>query len=81
MKTILSLATTLVLIVGLTSLDNHQLTPEVIFPALAVATLAAFALNDRTRPTLRIRSGTVTQFPPARRYAASGPSHRIGLAA
>jgi len=45
MKTILSLFTTLALIIGAASLDAYRLDAGLLFSALAVAALFAFALN------------------------------------
>lgn len=47
MKTLLSLLFILVLTTAAMSLDSHRLDASVLFLALAVAVLFAFALNDR----------------------------------
>ena len=47
MKTLLSHLFILVLTTAAMSLDSHQLDAGVLFLALAVAVLFAFALNDR----------------------------------
>jgi hypothetical protein len=53
MKTLLSLLSTFALIAGIASLDAHRWDAGILFPALAVATLAAFALADGPRPARR----------------------------
>ena len=63
MKTILSLFTTLALIIGAASLDAYRLDAGLLFSALAVAALFAFALNDVRRPPYRVRSARITRFP------------------
>jgi hypothetical protein len=56
MKTLLSFLTTFALISGIASLDAHHWDANILFPALAVATLAAFALADGPRPARRALS-------------------------
>ncbi|MDD2765463.1 MAG: hypothetical protein PHE83_15990 [Opitutaceae bacterium] len=49
MKTLLSLLSVLLLIVAAVSLDAYQLDAGILFSALTVAALFAFALNDNRR--------------------------------
>ena len=81
MKTILSLVTTLTLIIGAASLDASRLNAGVLFSALAVASLFAFALNDVRRPPYRIFSARITRFPDPARCSARSPSRSMDLAA
>jgi hypothetical protein len=81
MKTILSLFTTLTLIIGAASLDASQLDAGVLFSALAVAALFAFALNDVRRPPYRILSARVTRFPGPVRCSVPPRSRPMDLAA
>jgi hypothetical protein len=81
MKTILSLFTTFTLIIGAASLDASRLDAGVLFSALAVAALFAFALNDVRRPPYRILSARVTRFPRLAGCSAPPQSRPLDLAA
>jgi len=77
MKTLLSLLSTLALITAIASLDSHRLDAGVLFPALAVAALVAFALTegrDSARPTLTDRFSRTTR--PAVNFGTPRP-HRL----
>ena len=50
MKTLLSFLSTFALISGIASLDAQHWDSGILFPALVVAMLAAFALADGPRP-------------------------------
>ena len=81
MKTILSLFTTLTLIIGAASLDAYRLDAGLLFSALAVAALFAFALNDVRRPPYRVRSARITRFPGTARCSTPPQSRPMDLAA
>jgi hypothetical protein len=58
MKTLFSFLSILALMIAISSLDSHRLDADVLFPALAVATVFAFALTEGrspARPTLSER--------------------------
>jgi hypothetical protein len=50
MKTLITLLSTFALIVAVSSLDSHRLDADVLFPAMAVAAVFAFALTEGRRP-------------------------------
>jgi hypothetical protein len=81
MKTILSLFTTLALIIGAASLDAYRLDAGLLFSALAVAALFAFALNDVRRPPYRVLSARITRFPAPARCSTPPQSRSMDLAA
>jgi hypothetical protein len=81
MKTILSLVTTFTLIIGAASLDASRLDAGVLFSALAVAALFAFALNDVPRPAYRVLSARITRFPAPARCSVPRRSRPMNLAA
>jgi len=78
MKTLLSLLSTLALITAIASLDSHRLDPGVLFPAFAVATLAAFALTEGRGP---VRPSLTDRFSrPCARLQSRRP-HAVKLSA
>jgi hypothetical protein len=63
MKTLISLLSTLALIVAVSSLDSHRLDADVLFPALAVAAVFAFALTEGRGPARPALVEHFSRFP------------------
>ena len=71
MKTFLSLFSTLVLILALASLDRQRLDPDVLFSALAVAAVSAFALTEGRGANRSLGSTRPTRICPPAAYAGA----------
>jgi hypothetical protein len=81
MKTVLSLVTPLALIIAAIALDTQRLNAGVLFSALAVAALFAFALHDGRRPVYQVPSARLARFPAPTRYSLPRRSRPLDLAA